>query len=452
MERYLLENWKIPECPVIDEEFTNADFKRFFDGIWRINSSILATVDDAALYSSPEPLRNPLIFYLGHPAAFMDKILMRVGLMKGNLNSDFIRLFHRGVDPANAQELNHIEGWGNSDELWRKRAETYQRVMEILGKIDCKHILDPSSQEYAVMMGIEHVSLHIFNELSNVRKVDLSLVSRPEYWDSAPVLETFLKNEAVFIEGGEVVLGKDEAVKTFGWDNEYGRRSINLRPFLVNKFLATNGDFLQFVEDRGYGDLRFWQGKGLEWFLRAGVKGPRFWRKDGGAYRLRLPFEEIDLPLNFPVEVNAFEAEAFIRWRNSNAFGAKARLMSEAEFARANEVEGGGDPGLSGRFGVNLKYGSPHAVGSLPGAKSIHGVYDLTGNVSEWLSDSFYPFEGFEPHHLYPDFSVPYFDSDHRMLAGGGFSNVGSSASKNYRLWFRNEFRFDSGFRLAFDV
>jgi hypothetical protein len=42
----------------------------------------------------------------------------------------------------------------------------------------------------------------------------------------------------VAVEAGEVVLGKPANFPSFGWDNEYGCRSFNVRPFRATRALV----------------------------------------------------------------------------------------------------------------------------------------------------------------------------------------------------------------------
>jgi formylglycine-generating enzyme required for sulfatase activity len=80
---------------------------------------------------------------------------------------------------------------------------------------------------------------------------------------------------------------------------------------------------------------------------------------------------------------------------------------------------------------------------------SPSGFHDVWGNVWDWLADDFYPLPGFKVHPWYLDFSEPYMDSDHGMMAGGAWATTGTGASKYYRLWFRRHFYQHAGFRLA---
>ena len=43
------------------------------------------------------------------------------------------------------------------------------------------------------------------------------------------------------------MLGKPVDFPSFGWDNEYGVRKVDVPTFKASKFLVTNAEFLPFV-------------------------------------------------------------------------------------------------------------------------------------------------------------------------------------------------------------
>ena len=59
-------------------------------------------------------------------------------------------------------------------------------------------------------------------------------------------------------------------------------------------------------------------------------------------------------------------------------------------------------------------------VGSMPEDKSPYGVYDMAGNVSEWVDDWFKAYPG-------ADYQHPAYGDIHKVLRGGG-SGVGHYA------------------------
>lgn len=67
-------------------------------------------------------------------------------------------------------------------------------------------------------------------------------------------------------------LGKSYNDSVFGWDNEYGTRTVEVAPFKASKFLVSNGEFLEFVQANAYNKREYWSDEGYGWgaFLPVG--------------------------------------------------------------------------------------------------------------------------------------------------------------------------------------
>jgi len=281
---------------------------------------------------------------------------------------------------------------------------------------------------------------------------DRASIYSPEGWKYHSANDYTRLNEMVPVAAGIVHLGKPQDSPTYGWDVEYGDRTIPVKGFLVSKYLITNAEFLEFVKAGGYEDSAYWSPVAWQWKTQNGILHPKFWIPDGytkNTYRYRALFDEIEMPFDYPVEVNHYEAIAYCRWYGKRA-GRDARLMSEAEWRRA--INDGDTPTQPvSDYNLNLQLGSPNPVGALETARNQTGIYDLRGNVWEWLSDHPTPLPGYEPHELYEDYSAPYFDTKHYMMVGGSWITCGAEALTDYRNWFRPNFYQHAGFRIVLD-
>ena len=73
----------------------------YLENAWQLEDTLLnSLVREEIFYLNPDPLRNPLIFYLGHSAVFYINKLIRVGLLKQRINPEYETLFEMGVDPV----------------------------------------------------------------------------------------------------------------------------------------------------------------------------------------------------------------------------------------------------------------------------------------------------------------------------------------------------------------
>ncbi|WP_313654029.1 5-histidylcysteine sulfoxide synthase [Planktothrix agardhii] len=421
----------------------------YFQEAWQLEDMLLKSlVGEDTFYLNPDPLRNPLIFYLGHSPSFYINKLVQVGLLEKCLNQDYEILFGVGVDPEIPEELNqaiaHME-WPEVSSAWEYREQAYKILSELIQKTPITLPILPDSPLWALIMGIEHQRIHVETSSMLFRQLPLERVKRPSNWKYAPSKSYIPENEMLKVAGGIAQLGKDFDDSTYGWDIDYGSRTVEVAPFLASKYLITNSEFLDFVKAGGYGNQEYWDEKSWQWKTENNIQHPKFWISQNGSYKYRAQFDEIDLPLDWPVEVNYYEAMAYCRWQ-----GKDTRLMSEAEYNVA--TYGNGLVEDVDDYNLNFKFGSPSPVGMLETAKSPSGLYDLRGNVWEWLSDNLNPLSGYEPHFLYEDNSAIFFDTQHQMMLGGCWITNGTEALKYYRNWFRPNFYQHAGFRIVRDI
>lgn len=427
---------------------TKENLKSYFDNTWALYEMLFSSIkSDETLYQSPDPLRNPLIFYLGHTAAFYINKFKLAGLIEKGVDEKMDHLFAVGVDPDLPQHLNVSEYWPSVDTVRTYRKTIYDIVHQTIDQIkDSDLPIRPDSPLWAIPMTIEHDRIHFETSSMLIRQLDINLVKRPENWEYAPTLGHSPKNEWIKMEKANVVIGKSIDADLFGWDNEYGELEITVESFQATKNLISNADFWDFVQEGAYAKQQFWTTEGWAWKTRTNTTLPKFWKKNKDTFRYRAMFDEISMPMDWPVEVNAHEAWAYCAWKNDGS-----RLLSEAEFALISQ-EGRTkdyDPLYSKVYNLDFRYGSPTPVGYLSSGATASGFNDIYGNVWDWLKDDFYPLPDFKVHPYYEEFSAPYMDSEHSMLAGGSWITTGTGASKYYRLWFRRHFFQHAGFRLA---
>jgi 5-histidylcysteine sulfoxide synthase len=424
----------------------------YFYNAWKMEDVLIKSLIGAeTFYLKPDPLRNPLIFYLGHSPAFYINKLIMVNLLEKGLNPNYELIFGVGVDPQTPDELktaiSHIQ-WPEIEKVWEYRNQAYEIISELIKNTPLDLPIHQDHPLWALIMGIEHQRIHFETSSVLIRQLPVEKVECPEGWQYAPSNNNISPNEMINISGGLVELGKPEDSPLYGWDCEYGYRQVKVEPFSASKYMITNAEFTEFVNVGGYEKEDYWEQESWAWKTEYNVKHPKFWIPNNGSYKYRAMFDEIELPLDWPVEVNHYEAMAYCRWK-----GEGIRLMSEAEWNLATyeseEKEKGVGLDTINDFNLNLKFGSPSPVGILKKAESPSGLYDLRGNVWEWLNDDFNPLPGFKTHFLYENNAAPYFDSQHKMMLGGAWATNGTEALKFYRNWFRPNFYQHAGFRIA---
>jgi formylglycine-generating enzyme required for sulfatase activity len=232
--------------------------------------------------------------------------------------------------------------------------------------------------------------------------------------------------------------------ETFGWDNEFEAQDVALPEFEIDVYDVTNGEFLKFLDAGGYNDRSLWSEADWRWRTQQDVEHPLFWLRRDGQWLYRTMFEEIPLPLAWPVYVSHAEATAYIRWVGKE-------LPSEAQFHRAaygtpqgeeREFPWGNEPPERQPGNFDFRNWNPAPVGAFPAGASAFGVADLVGNGWEWTSTVFAPLPGFKPFSFYPGYSANFFDGQHYVMKGGSSRTAVALLRRSLRNWFQPHYPY----------
>jgi 5-histidylcysteine sulfoxide synthase/putative 4-mercaptohistidine N1-methyltranferase len=403
--------------------------------------------EPAAWYEKAIPLRHPLIFYFGHSATFYVNKLQVAGLIGQRLDPRLESVFAVGVDEMSWDDLDETHyDWPSVDDVRQYRQRVRELVDGLIREMPLSLPITWDSPWWVMLMGIEHENIHLETSSVLMRQLPLSRVRPVEAFRPWTPAGAAPDNILQAVAGGAVRLGKERADPRYGWDNEYGLHQAALQPFHASRFLVSNQEFLAFVEQDGYSESRWWTVEGDRWRRFSQARHPTFWVPDQDTWRLRLIAEERPMPWNWPVEVNALEADAFCRWKSART-GQSLRLPSEDEWRRLRDLcvladSDAWDDAVPGNIGLAAGC-SPCPVDQFKQGD----FYDVVGNVWQWTATPIYPFSGFEVHPLYDDFTVPTFDQQHNLIKGGSFISLGNETQQEARYAFRRHFFQHAGFR-----
>jgi iron(II)-dependent oxidoreductase len=398
-------------------------------------AELFALIDPQAYEDTPIPLRHPFVFYDGHIPGFAFITLVRNALGRPSVDAELERLFNRGIDPRDAAVASQHKrsNWPPRADVQRFGAACDAAIYDAYATA---LLDDPSNPQLvhgeAAYNIIEHEAMHhetlmyIINHLAR----DKQRGPRMEHRDASPA-----RRQPVAIPAGTATLGARRGAIPFGWDNEFDEHTVGVGSFGIDPHDVTNGDYLAFVEDGG--------------------PVPPFWFERDGSWMLLGSFEDLPLPLSWPVYCTQEQAAAFARWSS-------ARLLSEAEYHRAafgtpagdERVHPWGDadpdPNRHGNFGWR-RY-DPEPIGSSPEGASAWGVHDLVGNGWEWTATPFAPFDGFRPMASYPLYSADFFDGMHYVMKGASPVTAAGLVRRSLRNWFYYDYRYMyATFRRAYD-
>jgi 5-histidylcysteine sulfoxide synthase/putative 4-mercaptohistidine N1-methyltranferase len=436
--------------------------RRYFHQTCEAYDRLFALIrDDASYYERHEPLRHPLIFYFAHPAVFYVNKLTAGRLIPGRLDATLEAMMAVGVDEMSWDDLNtaHYE-WPSVQAVRDYRLRLRELVDNFIAGMPLELPIAWNSPAWVILMGIEHERIHLETSSVIMRMMpledlrtgaDLSPEER-SLWQSCAAAGRPPANEWLPVAGRTIRLGKPETDRTYGWDNEYGHEEVTLPDFRAGRRLVSNAEFLGFIEAGGYRDESLWTEEGRGWLHYTKARHPRFWVERGGDYRQRNLLEEIPLPLDWPVEVNCLEAEAYCRWLAQET-GENVLLPTEAHWHALHQDAVAATAGRLDFYqptwseapgNLNLeKFASSCPVTMFPQGEFA----DVVGNVWQWTRTPIMPFKGFQVHPLYDDFSVPTFDGRHNLIMGGSWISTGNEALAAARYAFRRHFFQHAGFR-----
>lgn len=446
-----MEDIKVTKTLVLDiskPDQMREQIRSYFHRTFSLEEKLYETLKhDSTFYLRADPLRHPIIFYLGHTACFFINKLNIAKITTQRINPAFESMFAVGVDEMSWDDLNESNyNWPQVSEVKAYRDKVRAYIDQLITVLPLQMPINWNSPWWAIIMCIEHERIHVETSSVLIRQLPLDQVQQLDFWNICPESGNPSPNELLSVKGGSVKLGKSKDNPLYGWDNEYGSLNAEVQDFQAAKYLVSNQEFLAFVETGGYEQAQWWTEEGWNWnqFRRFGM--PLFWQKDNeGKYLLRTMASVIPMPWDWPVEVNYLEAKAFTNWLAAKT-GKKLRLPTEEEwYYLRDQVVKTDQPYWDKAPGnINLEYWAS----SCPVNKFAQDdFFDVIGNVWQWTETPIYGFPGFEVHPYYDDFSTPTFDGRHNLIKGGSWISTGNEAIRDSRYAFRRHFYQHAGFR-----
>jgi 5-histidylcysteine sulfoxide synthase/putative 4-mercaptohistidine N1-methyltranferase len=444
-----------------------AEILRYYHQTSELYDRLFALIrNDASYYERHEPLRHPLIFYFAHPAVFFVNKLIAGRFIPNRLDAKLEAMMAVGVDEMSWDDLNtaHYD-WPSVAAVRDYRAVVRENVDAFIQSMPLELPIRQDSPAWIILMGIEHERIHLETSsvimrlmpLDDLRQGGELSAEERQLWSICKRSGSVPANDWLPVASQTVRLGKSADDQTFGWDNEYGVEEVVLADFRAARQLVSNGEFLAFVEDGGYAREEWWTEEGRGWLHYTRAEHPRFWLRRGtemaAAFWQRNLLNEMPLPLDWPVEVNCLEAQAYCAWLAART-GENVQLPTEAHWyalrhslpssISADQPDWRRAPG-----NINLE----HGASSMPVDAYPQGdFYDVIGNVWQWTRTPIMPLKGFEVHPLYDDFSAPTFDGRHNLIKGGSWISTGNETLASARYAFRRHFFQHAGFRTIIET
>ncbi|HEX4805604.1 MAG TPA: ergothioneine biosynthesis protein EgtB [Conexibacter sp.] len=410
--------------------------------------ALVSHLDDDALERVHSPLMSPLVWDLGHIAAFEDLWLCRNGAGLELLRPDLADVYDAFETPrARRGELPYL-----------RRAD----ALAYLDAVRVRALERGTRDPFLLELVLRHEQQHTETMLQTMELAHLPAPHAPVLPSAAadPALAGLTGLELVEVPAGPCTIGAP--ADGFAYDNERPRHAVELPAFRIGRAPVTNGAFAEFVAGGGYERPEWWSREAWAWKEEYDIERPAGWTDAGPpTHEWRMDRCEPLDPRKPVVHVSWFEADAFAR-----AHG--ARLPTEAEWEKAatwDQAAGtarplpwdagqaaGRDDAVAARANVDQRAFGTVAVGSHPGGASPAGCLGMIGDAWEWTAGGFDGYPGFRAY-PYREYSEVFFGGDFRVLRGGSWATRARVATPTFRNWDHPQRRqIFAGLRIAKDA
>lgn len=386
---------------------------------------------DVQLQSMPDA--SPSKWHLAHTTWFFERFILANQIAgyrdyQGEFNYLF-NSYYNGIGEQYARAHRGLISRPSLAEIISYRQAIDELMMELLSDGQVAHEL-----AMMVELGIHHEQQHQELLLTDIKHALSHNPLFPAYRQASIAINS--QPQALNWHehtGGLVECGHSSS--DFAFDNESPCHKVYLKPFRLASRLATNAEYIAFIEDGAYSNPLLWLADGWAWSQQNKVSLPLYWRKQDSHYFAFTLHGDTELDLHSPVtHLNYFEANAFANW-------AGKRLPTEFEWeaiAQQQKVEG--------RF-LNFDY--LHPRGKLADEQTNSSVF---GDVWQWTSSSYGPYPGFRAFAGKAGEYNGKFMGNQYVLRGGSCVSVPGHIRATYRNFFyaHQAWQF-TGIRLAED-
>ena len=217
------------------------------------------------------------------------------------------------------------------NEIYKYRAYVDEAMMRLLGTEITEEIRD------IVVLGLNHEQQHQELLFTDIKYILGHNPLFPAYSEDAIIKEYVKKEGKVgFTEIPEGLYKIGHSADGFCFDNELGAHRVFLESYAIADQLVTNGEYLEFMNDGGYSDHKWWHAEGLDWVKKNDITAPMYWYKINGSwhYYALNGLKAIDTEASV-CHISFYEAAAFAAWKGM-------RLATEFEWEAASKQYGWG--------------------------------------------------------------------------------------------------------------
>lgn len=269
---------------------------------------------------------SPPKWHLAHTTWFFEEMILKKYLKNYKIfNSDFNFLFNSYYNSVGDKAVRAERGLitrPTVDIVYKYRAYVDEQI---------KILLSGTNDEInsLITTGIHHEQQHQELLLTDLKYALSKNPLHPVYESNFNLVKDHNDNTGwVSITEGVYDVGHNS--DSFCFDNELGYHKVFLNNYKISKTLVTNGEFIEFIEDGGYKNFKYWLDEGWTWCNTTKANQPLYWiKKDSSWFYYTLSgLQPIDLNAILS-HINFYEANAYATWKGN-------RLPTEFEWEIAS--------------------------------------------------------------------------------------------------------------------
>lgn len=379
---------------------------------------------------------SPPKWHLAHTTWFFDQfILKKLDLQKGEEEYDFLfNSYYKSLGSHLTKSQRNSLSRPGLEEIKKYRQKVTEEMANVI-RGSSLSILDDLLP--LIQTGIHHEEQHQELLFMDIKRNFFENPTHPRF-EAPEFSEHDVRITPVWhhIPGGLHRIGKRRNSQDFTYDNEGDEHQHFVESFLLSSHLVTNGEFLEFIEDRGYKNPLLWLSDGWDLIQREGWEKPLYWQnKEGHWWQMTLA-GMIPLDPEAPVShVSFYEAKAYAEWKG-------CRLPTEFEWEVAARMEK-----IEGHFMESSLHEPSRAHQKFNLFSQIHGT------LWEWTQSAYLPYPRFEPAGGGIAEYNGKFMCNQMVLRGGSCITPRDHYRVTYRNFYYPHHRWQfSGIRLAKDL